>query len=348
MFTFISHSTSDDILANLISQKLTKLGADNWVDHFRIKPGDDWDNLINQALKEASAGLLLLSQKSANSRECINEWRYILDLGKPLYVALIDKMTTEDFPYRLRTTQYVDLTEDFDKGLKLLAEAIIASSNRTLPVAKEVKILPPTKTPMHLSVLNNTQLKVFIETDFDKFDNKKVKEIVGFIAELAHAGIEQIQIVDVSPGSVVLTFETPLMFARAIRSHFNNKSIIFAQYGITDIKIKSTSSRLLEDAYDLLQLGRISEALEQVERSNKLLFTEIISIRENSLLQSDFTLKSLTSDEILVLIPEHTVLVVPLITKRGGAMFVLKHGVLETVMMPRYKLEYLNELARMC
>ena len=40
---FISHATADDAAVDRIHAALTAAGIDMWVDHKRLKPGDDWE-----------------------------------------------------------------------------------------------------------------------------------------------------------------------------------------------------------------------------------------------------------------------------------------------------------------
>lgn len=134
---FISHSTKDNSIVTAIHQKLTSVGIETWVDHLQLRPGDDWDRAITKALKEAKSGLFVLSASSAESLECINEYRTILELGKPLYVALIEDIPAEDYPYRLRTIQRVDLMTNFDLGMEQLIAAIQHGSTKENAVAKD-------------------------------------------------------------------------------------------------------------------------------------------------------------------------------------------------------------------
>src|SRR6185295_10048800 len=118
MDIFISHSSFnfDNEKASLISNHLKSRGINCWVDHEKLRPGDDWEQKIHKALNDCTYGLLLLSPHSSLSTECEAEYRRILTLGKRLYVVLIDNIPLPDFPWRLGTIQYIDLTHHFDNG----------------------------------------------------------------------------------------------------------------------------------------------------------------------------------------------------------------------------------------
>ena len=125
-FVFVSHSSRDDAMVDRIRVALETAGIDVWVDHVYIEPRDDWDGAIQESLKKCEDGLFILSRSSAVSAECRSEWRTIIGLGKPLYIALIEDIPAEDFPFRLQTIQYIDLRRDFSKGIERLVERMRA------------------------------------------------------------------------------------------------------------------------------------------------------------------------------------------------------------------------------
>jgi len=123
---FVSHATADDPIITQIAKKLTDAGITTWVDHQRLTPGNNWDRGIQDALNDCRAGLFILSSRSVESDECQNEWRTILRLKKPLFVALIDQVSNERYPYRLQTNQYVGLSDPatFDANIQKLIDAL--------------------------------------------------------------------------------------------------------------------------------------------------------------------------------------------------------------------------------
>lgn len=130
-FTFVSHATVNDAVATQVREGLQGGGIQCWVDHYDIGPGDNWNAKIQEALVGCGSGLLLLSRASARSPECEAEYRFILnDTHKRLYVALIEQVPKDEFPFRLGTVQYVDLTGSFAQGLSQLAGAIRSTQTR--------------------------------------------------------------------------------------------------------------------------------------------------------------------------------------------------------------------------
>lgn len=153
---FVSHATADDPFVTRIHDALERASINTWVDHKDIAPGEDWEKAIQTALVGAEYGLYVLSPRSADRVECRNEIRTLLDLGVRLYVVLIERVPKEQFPYRLRTTQYVDLTRDFDGGMTSLIAAISGdrpldpAAPTTLQAVRVTGSIPPelTRIPM--------------------------------------------------------------------------------------------------------------------------------------------------------------------------------------------------------
>lgn len=140
---FISHATKDDIAVSELYERLQANHIDAWVDHKNgIGPADNWSGQIHDALNACTMGLLVLSPASAKSEECEAEYRKMMLLGKRVYIALIEPVTKEDFPYRLTVIQYVDLTKDYDTGVQTLVDAI-QNETQLDPADKHVNALRP-------------------------------------------------------------------------------------------------------------------------------------------------------------------------------------------------------------
>src|SRR5688500_12385243 len=112
---FISHATKDDDTVTRIHDAL-KPACEVWVDHVRLKPPiDNWRTEIQSALRDAHAGILVLSRNSVGRPEIVAEWTYLLNISTPLYVAKIDDVPVADIEYRLHIVQWIDLSKDWDK-----------------------------------------------------------------------------------------------------------------------------------------------------------------------------------------------------------------------------------------
>lgn len=257
-YIFISHSTVDDKLVNEIQRFFQKYSLKTWIDHLDIFPGDNWNDAIQKALQNCYCGLLILSSSSYNRLECINEWRTILDLGKSLYVILVEPLPADKYPYRLRTTQYVDLTQGFDKAMDNLVISMEQQTNlaqHTINYGQKPVTLSSNNLPEIGSIMKSsstqyakitdkssepTNMTITIETEFDKFTSDKAQEITKFIAMLSGLGIHQIRIVDINEGSVKLRLEMPRDAADNILKIAQNNPELLAQYGITEAELNLT------------------------------------------------------------------------------------------------------------
>lgn len=122
---FISHATGDDAVVTRLHNTLEGAGLDAWVDHLDITGSDNWNLEIQAALHARPYCVFVLSPESAANANCAAEWWHFLNQpDRRLYVALVAPVESKAFPWRLKTEQYVDLTKDFDRGMKTLIAAI--------------------------------------------------------------------------------------------------------------------------------------------------------------------------------------------------------------------------------
>jgi hypothetical protein len=133
----LSYAHRDSEIASKIAERLQQAGIDTELNRTELQPGDSWYTSLEQALKDTDGVLLLLSPASLNSAWVTREYQYALSQEKPLYIALVGALPTEDIPYALRTFQYVDLTRDFETNLNKLIESI-QSQQVSLPGAKRL------------------------------------------------------------------------------------------------------------------------------------------------------------------------------------------------------------------
>ena len=85
-----------------------------WLDKRDIKPGRDWDDEIEVAIRSCSSLLFVMSKDSVESQsQCKHEWSLALAHGKPIVPLLYDRDAV--IPIRLREKQYIDFTRSFNK-----------------------------------------------------------------------------------------------------------------------------------------------------------------------------------------------------------------------------------------
>lgn len=85
------------------------------MDRLSIRPGQDWQDSIDSAIRTCTHMLVLLSAASNGSDEVEAEWAFAKDLGKVIVPILIEDV---EVPYRLRKHQHVRYIDDLDSQLK--------------------------------------------------------------------------------------------------------------------------------------------------------------------------------------------------------------------------------------
>lgn len=130
---FISYAWEDTSSAERIEARLVEAGHEVWRDRNSLWPGEAVLNRILEALEECDALTILLSQNSKNSRWVFFEIENFLmsklalsqDKIIPLEVESVDP--GKDFP-PLKTYQSINLTQDWDIGLRKLLSVLDDSS----------------------------------------------------------------------------------------------------------------------------------------------------------------------------------------------------------------------------
>ncbi len=239
---FVSHANSDDEIANRIHNTLLSAEIKDWIDHLNLKPADNWHKSIQQALNTCECGLFILSLNSCEREECINEWRTILDLDKNLYVVLTETIPKDKFPYRLRTTQYTDLTLGFDEGIKTLASAIKNKSALDISVPTTIQVSEVSENDWiivpNLSAEKNeiTSMVIVLNIPFENFDEAKQLQILRLVAKLGSVGVPEIRIVSKTKGSVILTLQMKSYVAERVMEAARTSQILLAQYGVVSVE----------------------------------------------------------------------------------------------------------------
>ncbi len=132
---FFSYSRFDSAFVLKLASDLRNAGATIWLDQLDIPPGKHWDTEIEAALHNANCLIAVLSPKSLNSDNVMDEISYALEEKKKVIPVLLTDTGT---PFRLRRLQRVDFTGDYETGFTQLLKSI----NIETPITKSVDPLP--------------------------------------------------------------------------------------------------------------------------------------------------------------------------------------------------------------
>lgn len=123
---FISYSHADKDFVDKLALNLVKHDAHVWVDRWELNVGDSILNRVQEAIRDSSALLIVLSKASVASEWCKKELNAGLmrELDEERVVVLPVLVEDCEMPVFLREKMYADFRKDFRLGLKVLLEAV--------------------------------------------------------------------------------------------------------------------------------------------------------------------------------------------------------------------------------
>lgn len=121
-FFFISYSSVD---GNDFAMKLAdELAAGPpiipvWLDKRTLRPGEDFDEQIGEAIKTCKGMIFVMSADSVSPDSvCKDEWVWALKYKKPVIPLLLDR--DAELPFRLGSRQYIDFSGSYESAVARL------------------------------------------------------------------------------------------------------------------------------------------------------------------------------------------------------------------------------------
>ena len=119
---FISYSHVNRDFATKLANGLKAAGHPVWFDQLDIPAGARWDDEVENALRECSIFMVILTPASIASENVKDEIGYAIDHGKCILPVLLESC---DIPLRLNRFQHVDFTtKSFEEGLESAKELL--------------------------------------------------------------------------------------------------------------------------------------------------------------------------------------------------------------------------------
>lgn len=148
---FVSYSRSSEHAARAIIADLDLLGHTVWFDR-DLSGGQAWWDQILAAIRDASLLIVVTDPQSLASTACKREWRYAIELGKPvLPVLAADGVSMNLLPPELARLQFVDYrTPDRSSAIALARALGQVSAPAPLP---DPLPTPPEAPVSYLSAL---------------------------------------------------------------------------------------------------------------------------------------------------------------------------------------------------
>ena len=120
---FLSYSGVDGVEFALRLADVLEGGAPShkvWIDKRDLRPGRDWDEQIEEALRTCHWLLFVMTRDSVKADSgCKQEWSRALGYRKPVIPLLLD--ADAEIPFRLGSRQYISFT-DFTSGIAQLRQ----------------------------------------------------------------------------------------------------------------------------------------------------------------------------------------------------------------------------------
>jgi hypothetical protein len=105
---FVSYSRKDSGFALQLAHDLKSSGVPVWVDQWDIPAGVSWPQAIQEALKDCTHFLIVLSPSSVASTEVQHELNYALSKAKHILPVLYAPC---EMPYRIQSLEYIDFVK---------------------------------------------------------------------------------------------------------------------------------------------------------------------------------------------------------------------------------------------
>ena len=119
---FLSYSSADGLEFALQLANALTIGPPSfpvWLDKRELRPGDDWDSQIVEAIRLCESMIFVMSRDSVEDDSvCKEEWTRAFRYKKPVIPLLLHR--DAEMPFRFGSRQFIDFTGDFSVGLARL------------------------------------------------------------------------------------------------------------------------------------------------------------------------------------------------------------------------------------
>ncbi len=123
---FISYKHDDGDFALILNDRLDKAGFDGWLDD-NLQAGEDWREMIDRAIRESMAVIVVLSPESVASEYVTYEWAFALGAGVPVVPVMLKRTPLHP---RLEELQFLDFTNRRARPWALLIERLESLSEK--------------------------------------------------------------------------------------------------------------------------------------------------------------------------------------------------------------------------
>jgi len=181
---FISFSSLDSADAVLLCERLEKEGIICWISTRDVKPGENYQAAIVNAIKTAKIVVLAFSANANASPEVSKE----LSLASAFNVNVIPLRMTEAVPqgaflYELSTRQWIDAFNKWDSALELL----VSTAERILARSSDAADLPALEKPAAENPRVMGQVRLRGDLQIPRAELEEARSVLAyFVGPIAH------------------------------------------------------------------------------------------------------------------------------------------------------------------
>src|SRR4051795_7061259 len=122
---FVSYATADRKQAVAVCKAIERRGTRCWISSRDVAPGENYQEAIVRAIREARAMVLVFSDAANNSDEIKKELSLASRHQVPIMALRIEDVEPSDaFAYELSTRQWIDAFAGWDRSIDSLARRI--------------------------------------------------------------------------------------------------------------------------------------------------------------------------------------------------------------------------------
>ena len=122
---FVSYATADRKEALAVCKAIERRGPKCWISTRDVEPGENYQESIVRALRNARAMVLVFSDAANNSEEIKKELSLASRYRIPVMALRIEDVEPSDaFAYELSTRQWIDAFQSWDKSIDALVRKI--------------------------------------------------------------------------------------------------------------------------------------------------------------------------------------------------------------------------------
>jgi len=306
---FISHSSNDIALANVVCSALEAEGINCWLAPRDISPGQDWPEAIVEAITESLALVLIFSFNAKDSEHVQNELAIAVDSGVFIIPLRFDDIPLEgSMQYYLSDKQWLDVTNPpSESEIQILTETIRSQiSDRDTQHEHQIPVLiqKPVSESNPFTFGNPIR-------DPARFFGRKteIRQIISRLKSSAHESTSVVGERRIGKTSLLYHLSNPEV-ASTLGMPVKNYCLVYIDFqGLTDItphrfwqRVLTKMSRSVcdeslsqsiddlrhRDTFDLFDLEDLFEEINSKGLTTVLFMDEFEYVTQNSNFDSDF------------------------------------------------------------